>query len=232
MSPALANTFSGTYDAFAAAASSTSTTTKPLRGAKSLAEAVREAAKLDREIEEARLRKRQKRLNPESAQSGSRAGSAAPGTPGATGSTPEETKAPTKKEQKKASAARLAEANSTLSTNQTLSQLMGKRKKEYAWMTKAGSTPSTPRGGAGGADGGVGGGVGGKGGGLPEKAHHLTPDPRYPRLGTWREDKERGRNIQLRDWVHVLEMDRDRVEGRAVQEAYLKLDASGPKDRA
>jgi hypothetical protein len=196
-------------------------------------EAVRDTAKVERDIEEARLRKRQKRLNPEPAQSGSRAGSVAPGTPAA-GAAPEtETvaKAPSKKELKKgAAAARLAEASSTASTNQTLSTLMGgfgRRKKEYSWMKKSGSGSgaSTPRAAAGDASSSAAAGDGAKG---PEKAH-LTADPRYPRLGSWREDKEKGKNIQLRDWIAALEM--DRIEVRALQEAYLKLDASAPKDR-
>lgn len=193
-------------------------------------EAVRDGARADREIEEARLRKRQKRLNPEAAQGGSRAGSAAPGTPGSGAAAETETKAPTKKELKKgAAAARLAEASSTASANQTLSTLMGsfgrKKKKEYSWMQRPGSGTSTPRAGAGDAST-PGGGAGAKG---PEKTN-LTPDPRYPRLGTWREDKEKGKNIQLRDWVVALEL--DGIEVRALQDAYLKLDASTPKDRS
>jgi hypothetical protein len=194
-------------------------------------EAVRDGAKVDRDVEEARLRKRQKRLNPEPAQSGSRAGSVAPGTP-ASGAAPEaETpaKAPSKKELKKgAAAARLAEASSTASTNQTLSTLMGgfgRKKKEYSWLQKSGSGPSTPRATAGEPSTAAPGATPR----APERAH-LTPDPRNPRLGTWREDKEKGKNIQLRDWVTALEM--DGIETRAIQDAYLKLDSSGPKDRS
>jgi len=196
-------------------------------------EAVRDGAKVDRDVEEARLRKRQKRLNPETAAAGSRAGSAAPGTPGA-GAAPEtETaaKAPSKKELKKgAAAARLAEASSTASTNQTLSTLMGmggfgRKKKEYSWMQKSGSGANTPKASAGEASASTPGG----GPKVPEKTT-LTGDPRYPRLGTWREDKEKGRGIQLRDWVIALEM--DGIEIKAIQDAYLKLDSSGPKDRS
>lgn len=197
-------------------------------------EAVRDGAKADREVEEARLRKRQKRLNPEaSTQGGSRAGSAAPGTPGSGGAPEAETaaKAPSKKELKKgAAAARLAEASSTANANQTLSTLMGgfgrKKKKEYSWLQQPGSGASTPRAGASAGDAAASATGAGSAGKLPERTT-LTPDPRNPRLGTWREDKEKGKNIQLRDWVAVLEM--DGVEVRALQEAYLKLDASTPK---
>jgi hypothetical protein len=194
-------------------------------------EAVREGGKTDRDVEEARLLKRQKRLNPEPAPAGSRAGSAAPGTPTGAGAAPEtETaaKAPSKKELKKgAAAARLAEASSTASTNQTLSTLMGgfgRKKKEYSWMKKSGSGTSTPKASAGDASASA----AGDAAKAPEKTS-LTGDPRYPRLGTWREDKEKGRNIQLRDWVTALEL--DAIEARAIQDGYLKLDVSGPKDR-
>ncbi len=177
------------------------------------------------------MRKRQKRLNPESAQAGSRAGSVAPGTPGA-GAAPEETaaKAPSKKELKKgAAAARLAEASSTASTNLTLSTLMGgfgRKKKEYSWLQKSGV-------GGGGSSSRAAAGetttaAAGAAPKAPEKTA-LTPDPRLPRLGTWREDKEKGKNVQLRDWVTALEM--DGIEPRAIQDAYLKLDSSGPRDR-
>lgn len=194
-------------------------------------EAVRDGAKTDRDAEEARLQKRQKRLNPESAPAGSRAGSTAPGTPGA-GAAPEAdsvAKAPSKKEIKKGmAAARLAEASSTASTNQTLSTLMGgfgRKKKEYSWMKKSGSGANTPRASAGEASSAA----AGDAAKAPEKTT-LTSDPRYPRLGTWREDKEKGKNIQLRDWVTALEL--DGIEAKAIQEAYLKLDASGPRDRS
>lgn len=193
-------------------------------------EAVREGAKADREVEEARLRKRQKRLNPEpSVQGGSRAGSAAPTGAGAAPESETTGKAPSKKELKKgAAAARLAEASSTASANQTLSTLMGgfgrKKKKEYAWMQKPGSGASTPRAGLGAADSTATMSGAGSGGKLPEITT-LTQDPRT-RLGTWREDKEKGKNIQLRDWVVALEM--DGIEVRALQEAYLRLDASTP----
>ncbi|KAL2175285.1 uncharacterized protein P884DRAFT_206490 [Thermothelomyces heterothallicus CBS 202.75] len=227
-SAAFLKTRKRSFDAYASQGSS-------LKGGKhgprNLMEAVRDSARVDRDLEEARLRKRQKRLNPEPAAAASRAGSVAPGTPG-TGAGPEtETaaKAPSKKELKKgAAAARLAEASSTASTNQTLSTLMGgfgRKKKEYSWMKKSGSGTSTPRAIAGEA----GSAAGGDSGKVPEKTS-LTSDARYPRLGTWREDKEKGRNIQLRDWVTALEL--DGIETRAIQQAYLNLDSSGPKDRS
>ncbi|KAL2024063.1 hypothetical protein VTK56DRAFT_9843 [Thermocarpiscus australiensis] len=224
-STANANPLKRSFDAFASQAPSKS----GKHGPKNLAEAVREAARADRDVEEARLRKRQKRSNPEpTAQAGSRAGSVAAGTPGS--AAPEaETKAPSKRELKKgAAAARLAEASSTASANQTLSTLMGgfgRRKKEYSWLQKPGSGASTPR--SSGQDSAP--SAAGGGAKAPEKTM-LTSDPRYPRLGTWREDKEKGKNIQLRDWVVALEL--DGIEIKALQAAYVKLDSSTPKDRS
>ncbi|KAK3320762.1 hypothetical protein B0T19DRAFT_247595 [Cercophora scortea] len=190
--------------------------------------AVRDAAKLDRQIEEARLKKRQKRMNPETATAGSRAGSVAPGTPGG-GAAPEESKAPSKKELKKGMvAARLAEASSTASANQTLNTLMGgfggrKKGKQYSWMTAGGSGASTPS------------RMNSQdsaavsvlpGGAKPVENTSLTQEG-TKRLGTWREDSNKGQNIQLRDWVTVLEM--DGADPRALQSAYMKLDSSQPK---
>ncbi len=63
-----------------------------------------------------------------------------------------------------------------------------------------------------------------------------TPAPRLPdrlttegrtRIGTWREDGEKGKSIQLRDWVMVLEKDAKDV--KALEVAYDKLDSSQPK---
>lgn len=203
----------------------------PSKGAKvvkDLNAAVRQNATSERDLEEARLRKRQKRLNPDAAQTGSRAGSIVPGTPGSVAPDGEAAKAPSKKELKKgAAAARLSEASSTANANQTLSALMGsfgkKKKKEYSWMT-SGSGPSTPRATGGQEPGTPGSAAGSKA--QPEKAT-LTQDGKAPRLGTWREDKEKGKSIQLRDWVTVLEMDGRDI--KAVQEAYVKLDSSTPR---
>jgi hypothetical protein len=217
---------SGSFDASSTQASQSESKTTQALSTNHLAIAMREAGKGDRELEEARLRKRQKRLNPESAVSASRSNSIAPGTPGSVAPEPE-SKAPSKKELKRgAAAARLAEASSTASANQTLAQFMGgfggrKKGKQYAWMTAGAASsgastptrlntqdlPGTP--------------TATPGPKLPEKAS-LTQDGRY-RLGMWREDGEKGKNIQLRDWVTVLEM--DGIDIRAIQDAYAKLDA-------
>ncbi|KAL7762061.1 hypothetical protein ACKLNR_008596 [Fusarium oxysporum f. sp. zingiberi] len=193
---------------------------------------MRDLARQERDWEEARLRKRQKRKDgiPDSGATTSRAGSVAPGTPGAVA--PEAPKAMTKKEMKKNQQMKAAEIDSHQSQNTTSSLfagfggksgLFGKKKagKTYDWMTR-GSGTSTPTRNAPGAGKGLGGL-----GAAPAPANMAMTTEGRNRLGTWREDKEKGRNIQLRDWVSVLE--RDGREGKALQKAYLYLDASNPK---
>src|SRR6187402_321485 len=102
---------------------------------------LRDMAEGERKVEDNRLKKRQKRMNPDTAAAGSRAGSVVPGTPGAD----TEVKAPSKKELKKNAALnKAAEAASTVNANQTLSTMMGgfggrKKGKQYEWMKAAGS---------------------------------------------------------------------------------------------
>jgi hypothetical protein len=210
----------GSFDSFSTPGSSFDS-----KNAKNLlAHAVREGGKADRAHEDARLLRRQKRLNPDGAPSSSRAASAAPGTPGM--AAPEtEVKPLSKKETKKSLNARSQEV-STASANQTLSTLMGgfggrKKGKQYSWMTAGGSGASTPK--ASSQDVGIAQAIPAQKG--AEKTS-LTADGRY-RLGTWREDGEKGKHIQLRDWVTVLEI--EGMESRAIQDAYTKLDASNPR---
>lgn len=191
--------------------------------------AMRENGKGDRDAEEARLRKRQKRVNPESATSASRAGSVAPGTPGIVAPDPD--KALTKKEQrelKKAGGGRGGRGGvgdtSTATANQTLQHLMGgfggrKKGKQYSWMTAGASGASTPTR-LNSMDP-----PGTPGSAAATRATHpsLTTDGKQ-RLGTWREDGDKGKQIQLRDWITVMEI--DGLELKAIQDAYIKLDSA------
>ncbi|KAK2600143.1 hypothetical protein QQS21_005088 [Conoideocrella luteorostrata] len=204
--------------------------------ASSMAITMRELARQEREWEEARLRRRQKRKDgvADVGTTPSRSGSVAPGTPGSVA--PESDKPMTKKEMKKAQTLKAAEASSHANQNLTSSMfaglggkgsLFGKKKigKTYDWMNvgRGGSGASTPtRGAPGLSSKGINGTPGTPTPGNPA----LTTEGRN-RLGTWREDKEKGKNIQLRDWVVVLE--RDGREGRALQQAYITLDSSNPK---
>ncbi|KAF5246655.1 hypothetical protein FAUST_1217 [Fusarium austroamericanum] len=196
---------------------------------------MRDLARQERDWEEARLRKRQKRKDgiPDSGSTTSRAGSVAPGTPGT--AAPEAPKSMTKKEIKKNQQLKAAEIDNHQSQNTTSSifagfggkgGLFGKKKtgKTYDWMNvgRGGSGASTPTRSA----PGLGKGPGGAGA-APAPANMAMTTEGRNRLGTWREDKEKGRNIQLRDWAAVLE--RDGREAKALQRAYLYLDASNPK---
>lgn len=159
---------------------------------------LRDWAREERRQEEERIRKRQKRHAEEAAaQAGSRAGSSAP-TPGS--SAPEPDKAPTKKEAKKIAAQK--HDASAESVNSTTAQFLGGKKKKYSWMTDAAAGPRTPTRPAGGAASTPTSAAASK---APEN-RPLTAEPRNT-MGTWREYSEKGKNIQLRDWIKVLERD-------------------------
>lgn len=96
-------------------------------------------------------------------------------------------------------------------------------KKKYNWMTGGGrSGASTP---ARSGTPGPGGNTAAAPAVQPE-AMPLTTDSRN-RLGNWREDKEKGKGVQLRDWIAALEA--DGLEHGTLQGAYDRLDTSGPK---
>jgi hypothetical protein len=136
-------------------------------------------------------------------------------------------KPPTKKEIKKKAEAQKNEAVNHKGANDTAAAFMGVggglfgKKKKYSWLTGSASGTSTPAQiMTSGLPGTPSGKVGNAG---PEK---LTADG-VRRLGTWREDKEKGAGIQIRDWIVVLE--NDGREKRALQRAYATLDDSQPK---
>ncbi|KAH8812016.1 hypothetical protein F5884DRAFT_299370 [Xylogone sp. PMI_703] len=190
--------------------------------------ALRTSAAKEREYEEARLRKRRARTTGDGTP---RQGSIAPGTPGSVAPEPSE-KAPTKKEQKKKAEAKVNEAASHAAANVTTAQFLGGggglfgKKKKYSWMT--GGAPGGPGSGASTPGRIMTQGLPGTPSGIvaPVAPERLTTDG-VRRLGTWREDHEKGQGIQIRDWISVLED--DGREKRALQKAYMWLDQSEPK---
>lgn len=194
----------------------------------SFADTIVSLGKTSRSAEEARLRKRQKRAeqaaerekNPDGA-SASRAGSVAPGTPGSVAPEGGDSKPMSKKESKKA--ARLADTSS-LSVNSTLSQFMGSKKKKYSWMTGAagGSGANTPR--------GPGTAAPASGGSTKATKGPLTQDASQ-KIGSLREDGEKGKHIQMRDWIQVLEHHGYLTDQAALQQAYIKLERSDWGDK-
>ncbi|KAI1750165.1 hypothetical protein F4782DRAFT_510179 [Xylaria castorea] len=185
-----------------------------------------ELVKQTQSAEEGRLKKRQKRLEKsekekEGVEAGSRSGSVAPGTPGSIAPDGGDTKVLSKKEGKKA-AAKAAESSSGTTVNATLSLFTGGKKKKYSWMS-AGSGASTPRAqGTTGAPAGAGGGAARAGRGPLTKAG-------VQHVGQVREDSEKGKNIQLRDWIVVLE-DRG-MDPRSLQIIYGSVDTSDNGDK-
>ncbi|KAI1741012.1 hypothetical protein F4680DRAFT_416910 [Xylaria scruposa] len=177
--------------------------------------------------EEGRLKKRQKRLEKsaekekEGAEAGSRSGSVAPGTPGSIAPDGGDTKALSKKEGKKA-AAKAAESSSGTTVNATLSLFTGGKKKKYSWMS-AGSGANTPR-----APGTIGAPAGTGGSGARAGRGPLTKAG-VQHVGQVREDSEKGKNIQLRDWIVVLE-DRG-MDSRSLQIIYGNVDQSDTGDK-
>lgn len=171
---------------------------------------LRDYARAERAAEEERLRKRAKRQADEAAaQNGPRGGSNAPATPGS--SAPEPDKAPTKKEQKKIAAQK--HDASAESVNSTTAKFLGGGKKKYSWMTGGASTPKTPSRASLGGPGTPASAATPK---APENVS-LTAEPRN-QMGAWRENTEKGKNIQIRDWITALE--RDGKDQLALYKAY------------
>ncbi|KAI0442864.1 hypothetical protein F4803DRAFT_346117 [Xylaria telfairii] len=186
-----------------------------------------ELGKQTQSAEEARLKKRQKRLEKlaekekEGAEAGSRSGSVAPGTPGSVAPDGGDTKTLSKKEGKKA-AAKAAESSSGTTVNATLSLFTGGKKKKYSWMS-AGGGASSPR------PQGAPGALAGAGGGTPRAGRGPLTKAGVQHVGQYREDSEKGKNIQLRDWILVLE-DRG-MDPRSLQMIYGNVDKSDTGDK-
>ncbi|KAI1820916.1 hypothetical protein F4861DRAFT_31452 [Xylaria intraflava] len=195
-----------------------------------LIDSLLELGKQSQDMEEGRLRKRQKRLeklaekSKEGTDAGARTGPATPGMSGSIAPDGGDTKSLSKKEGKKA-AARAAESSSGTTVNATLSLFTGGKKKKYSWMTSgASSGASTPRlQGAPGTPSGNGGIATKAGRGPLTKAS-------VAHLGQFREDSEKGKNIQLRDWIVTLE-DRG-LDPRSLQIAYGLVDKSDTGTKA
>ncbi|RAL16997.1 uncharacterized protein BO97DRAFT_382183 [Aspergillus homomorphus CBS 101889] len=200
------------------------------QSARSLSDRCRIITEKDNASEEARAAKRAKRSASAILGDGMVSRAESVDIPGSGASTPIAEKAPsldkkglTKKEAKKLMDAKASEAHqhqqsvetARLATNSMLSSRMFGTKKSYSWLNRGPaassgfSTPSrvntaTPT--AGGSE---------KAGRSGEPA----PVP-AKRLGTWREDKEKGAGIQRRDLVLMLEL--DGRGPRHLQKAYSK----------
>ncbi|KAL1967430.1 hypothetical protein VTN77DRAFT_3215 [Rasamsonia byssochlamydoides] len=198
-----------------------------------IAEKYRLLASKDLSSEEARAAKRAKRsANAILGEStGSRATSV--DVPGSGSATPTsvigdkglgpDKKGLTKKEAKKQMDARASEAQqhqqsietARMATNNMLSgRMFGNTKKTYSWLNRGTSTSSSFSSSRINAPSSIGGDKGGKPGDASAAAAATK------RLGDWREDKEKGAGIQVRDILFMLEQDGRGM--RHIQKAYSK----------
>ncbi|KAH0538424.1 hypothetical protein FGG08_004972 [Glutinoglossum americanum] len=196
-----------------------------------VAKSLRSLAQKERDAEESWLSRRSSKLqklsNP--AESGN-TGSAGPGTPAPGSPAPgllgerapdiESGRKASAKEQRKQQASKLEEFNQHRSANSTANMMLGGgglfgkgKKKQYAWMTSGGigSSPGSPR-----LNTAMAGSSGLEGGSIAGGT--FSPGKR---IGEWREDREKGTGIQLRDWINALET--DGREKKALVKAYARL---------
>lgn len=183
-----------------------------------VAEALHKSAQEERKAEQERLAKRARRTATESLSGDvGTAGSAMLGTPGLglLGERAPEVdtkKAPNKKEQKRQAEAKATEAQQHAATNKTTNMALGLKKK--SWMTKdtgssGGGSLGLPR-------------VNTQG--LPRTSTANGSGSQLPmgrKYGEFREDRETGKGVQLRDIIAVLET--DGKEKKALARAYTKL---------
>ncbi len=193
-----------------------------------IAHALRHIASAERSAEEERLAKRARRASSRAlASDGNKFGTASlgtstPGTPGTPGErAPDvETKKVSKKEQKRQAEVKATEAQQHASTNQATSMALGiggSLGKKLSWMQKpesSGSTmsPMLPRVNTG-SQGSSKSTMAGAGSAI--QLHRIRP------YGIFREDKETGAGIQLRDMIFAMES--DGKEKRALARAYARL---------
>ncbi|KAI9797358.1 MAG: hypothetical protein M1833_005538 [Piccolia ochrophora] len=208
------------------------------------AKTLRTSSFQERSTEDARAAKRARKSSSVgpggSSDAGGRSGTSAPSTPGpstpgggAIGERAPEAPEPTttkklsKKEMAKQQSARLDEAVQHKSANSTAAMMLGiksgglfgkKKTSGYSWMTggaggpSGANTPTRINTGVGGAGAGAeAGGAGGSAlGGVAGR-----------RVGEWREDRDKGAGIQMRDWASAVEA--DGKEQRSLASALLGL---------
>ena len=204
------------------------TPTTPIAFPNPVAYALRQIASADRAAEEERLAKRTRRAASavgDGNKSGTATlGGATPGPPGPLGErAPDvDTKRVSKKEQKRQAEVKATEAQQHTATNQTTSMALGiggSLGKKLSWMQKPGpsgsgaSSSMLPR-----VNTGSQGASKSSAAAVASSASQLH---RIRQYGSFREDKEAGAGIQLRDIIFALESDgKDKM---ALAKAYAKL---------
>ena len=178
----------------------------------------------DRKAEEARVKCRKERKAKKERAANSGASTTNGGTPNGA-STPSglppgtqgeiaPDKPLTKKEREKAAKAEVTDEMAMRNANAAAAMALGTRKR-FSWLNPGAAknrdgAPGQAAPGANRFGGGGGGGTGGAGGRPGDAAvgKDGLPGPGAdPKLGAWREDGPGGRDVQMRDWVNVLEGD-------------------------
>lgn len=204
------------------------TPTTPIAFPNPVAYALRQIASADRAAEEERLAKRTRRAASavgDGNKSGTATlGGATPGPPGPLGErAPDvDTKRVSKKEQKRQAEVKATEAQQHTATNQTTSMALGiggSLGKKLSWMQKPGlpgsgaSSSMLPRVNTG--------SQGASKSSAAAGASSASQLHRIRQYGGFREDKEAGTGVQLRDIIFALESDgKDKM---ALAKAYAKL---------
>lgn len=197
-----------------------------------IAEALAKVTRAERRAEELRLKKRaDRRKHREAAAANAMTSTAngealspangigAPpsangGTPALSGSVAPEPPKLTKKERERLAKQDVSEEVQMKQANTALSMALGGGKKKYSWLSgdKGGSSASSPgMGTSRSATPGVGGGTA-KGSAAQASSDTLGTDGLPPekfdrKYGVWREDGPNGKDVQMRDWVNVLDWD-------------------------
>lgn len=181
-------------------------------------------ATTDREAEKKRLERRKRR--DKARQSSVVDEVASPNTAGASPATPSATTGAakmTKKELAKQKGAQQTEDYMHRQANQTAALALGGGSKRYSWMTSGAATAAPT----------LGAGVGlGRGNAtvsrtnsastiLPQEDAGLKSKEYWKKFGEFREDGPKGKGVQIRDWITVLE--REGMERKTLARCYAKL---------
>lgn len=189
------------------------------RATNPVVQVLQQSIKQDRLDEDKRLAKRAERKAKKAAsEGGALEGAATPGASADVAPAVEVKKAP-----KKGKAAdNVSQAQQLNALNNTTQMALG-GKKMPSWMSGASKGPSNPY--------------------LPRPSTNIKKEtipgtngsakslPKIPAFGEFREDKDEGKGIQLRDLIFVLEQNVKGMEKRALQKAYGRQGDKKPDEK-
>jgi hypothetical protein len=182
---------------------------------------LRDIALADREAEKRRLERRKKRSKDRQSSIVDEVSSPAVGSPATPSADPPKI---SKKELAKQKGAQMSEDYMHKQANQTAALALGGGSKKYSWMTAAAApAASTLAAGAGLGRGSIPASRNGSGAvpTLSQEDAALRSKESWKQLGDFREDGPRGRGVQMRDFITVVE--RDGLEKKTVTKLLLYL---------